>query len=454
MSWWDEDLARLKKLVKNTFAEFEAIWSPQGKPGTATRDNQPAGEEPRWTRDNKPRPGQGQPQPRTRKAAAGPMVDRAMLLHRPGDDTDVAATLKRLENQLAETAALDAARLTAAGLVAAYRGRPEEARSLLELVDGFDRYNDPGAARIALQWLAADAASRGDWVRARALGLAKSDKDPTGQVAFFAALATWHLRLDDELKSPLELQQMADAMPDVANALELVTAATSPGGPVPAELEHDEGLLGQAVAMHAKLRATPASQLQTSEVRQLGRLWDRVLQSRHVARGIGERAAALGARTKSNQVLERLSETVQADLGKKLLDSHVDLSEVADGDRDGVLGGLIDRLEERLSTELDMSMAALGERLDAERSLPLLGECQQWLSLRRQVDRLGRLCGASGRLVAFNSVYPSVGSWSIDLWNKRKAHSLANAMFHWIADSANAIEEYRVAETYTKNQEW
>ncbi len=445
MSRWEEELNRLRKLVKAKFSEFEAMWTPSA-PGTATRDNRPGAA-------NQAGPRRSQEATAGSGPARGSMIERALALHWPRPAPDPEATAARLEAQLAETAALNAARVAAAGLVAAYRGRLEEARSLLGIVDGFDRYNDAGASRLAFQWLAADAADRADWRYALDLGSSHGDQDPSGQLRFFAALAGWHLRLPEQLVSPLELRQMADGMPDVANAQALVTAATHQGGPVPQQLPHD-GLLSRAVAMHTVVRATPASRLQTRDLKELAALWDRVLRSRAIRRHITQRAAALGATVTAGALLERLAETVRSDLSATLLSGSVQLSEVADGERDGILGGLIDALEMRLCAELDISMVALTERLDAGRELTLLGECHQWLSLRRQVDRLGRLCGASGRLVAFNTVYPQVGQWSIDLWNSRKAHSLANAMFRWIAELAGGIEEQRVAETYRNNQEW
>lgn len=447
VSSFRDELAKLAGLVRGKVEEFESIWAPKN-PGTGHRVDRPA----RWSRTGA--------EPAPRGNPSGDSLAKAIALHDPHSALsveDAEALAELLEKRLQTEAEPNAARLAVAGLVAAFRGRYAEARSLLEIVDGYDRLNDLKVARVARRWLVADAAGRGDWSSVMdcgatdsigSKGAARGDEE----VLFFVSLAGWHLRAATVL-DPLTLQAMAQRMPDPLAATSFVEAATSPGGP-PSSVPLQGDLVAEAVAAHARLLRTPATVLDAVQIKTHMALWDRCLASRSVQSRWALRISTLAASTSSSALAERLGASVKADVETMLLAGHVDLGEVADADRRGLLGSLIEDLEERLADELEVSVASLGHRIDAATDLPLLEECRQWLALRRQGERLARLCGTSGRLVAFNTLYPAVGNWACDLWNRRRARALPNAIFVWTAQIAEEVDDVRAWELYTKNREW
>ncbi len=102
----------------------------------------------------------------------GPWLAAALGLcarrrHRERDAQRIIAALDALP------APVRGAALAARGLVAASRGQVEEARDLLRSIEHLDPRITPAVARKAARdWLAADAAARGDWQEAARLGCA------------------------------------------------------------------------------------------------------------------------------------------------------------------------------------------------------------------------------------------------------------------------------------------
>ncbi|WP_437646094.1 hypothetical protein [Sorangium sp. So ce362] len=343
---------------------------------------------------------------------------------------------------------LRGAGVAAGALLAARRGDLEGARALFDSVAGFDERACPREARrIAAGWLAADAASRGDWTavhdRAREGGgralslLGAVAARVLGEEPAPGALALWLRWLAaPRRRATLPLLRRALAAGEGA-------ARPEPEEPEPCAAKVAEGdLWSRAVLRHATLLLRPCGEVSGDELRRLAGAWDAALDDERAQAELRERALSLGA-SGAQAALGPLARAVEEDLAAALRAARV--PHAAWDDLGATLGRTRRRLRDELLSEVELACDALRRRVDERRELPALSEWREWTSLRAQYEAAAELVGTELRRLAFPKVHADVCHAAVWLFNTRKERAIANAMFRWLLAEAEALEDARLA---------
>ncbi|WP_437763933.1 hypothetical protein WMF27_38300 [Sorangium sp. So ce281] len=356
----------------------------------------------------------------------------------------------------ASAAPLRGAGIAAGAMLAAHRGDVEGARALFDSVAGLDERACPDAARrVAASWLAAEAASRGDW----------------GAVSGYACVsggrAMWLLgavaaRLVGEEPAPgalglwlrwLVAPRRRATLPIVRRALEAGAGAPrpEPEAPEPCAARVAEGdLWSRAVLLHAALLLRPRGQVSGDDLRRLGGAWDAALDDERAQAELRERAASLGA-SGAQAALGPLARAVEEDLAATLRAARV--PRAAWDDLGATIGRTRRRLRDELLSEVEIACDALRRRVDERRELPALSEWREWTSLRAQYEAAAVLVGVEFRRLAFPKLHADVCHAAVWLFNTRKERAIANAMFRWLLAEAEALEDSRLTALQRGNVE-
>ncbi|WP_437997515.1 hypothetical protein WMF26_43310 [Sorangium sp. So ce185] len=345
-------------------------------------------------------------------------------------------------------ASLGGAGVAAGAMLAAYRGDQEGARLLFESVRTLDPRACPREARrVAAGWLAAEAASRGDWPAV----LERAREGGGRALSLLGAVAA---RLLGEAPAPgaLELWLRWLAAPHRRATLPLVRRALAAGeGAPPPQPEEPEpcaakvaegDLWSRAVLLHATMLLRPRGKVSGDDLRRLGGAWDAALDDERAQAELRERAQLLGA-SGAQAALGPLSRAVEEDLAAALRAARVPRE--AWDDLGGTIGRTRRRLRDELLSEVELACDALRRRVDEKRELPALSEWREWISLRAQYEAAAALAGAEFRRLAFPKVHADVCHAAVWLFNARKERAIANAMFRWLLAEAEALEDARLA---------
>lgn len=322
--------------------------------------------------------------------------------HRRGDVPEGA--LMRIEERLrASRAPLTGSGAAALAFVALARGEQERGRELLASVAGFAPAASRGPVRsIAARWLAADAASRGDW--SALVGLADLlpmrltrwtrgaaerflDATPTNRRLWWlwlkspARYATWPL-----LRMALRHRPTVAARADVP--LMARHAATM----------RDGG------ADDATLIA-------------LARAWEAEEVPPEARRMIAADLEALGASR------------------PHLAAKHAAFRQTASFD---------DPL-----SELEVAVHALHRRHDDARDLPAVDEWTEYVMLRELYRRAA--VDQVQRRLAYQAAHLVIGNHAVHLLNKRGERAMAHAMFSWLLSESEAVGDQGFIAHYTRN---
>ncbi|WP_437333946.1 hypothetical protein [Sorangium sp. So ce394] len=343
---------------------------------------------------------------------------------------------------------LRGAGIAAGAMLAAHRGDVEGARALFDSVAGLDERACPREARrVAAGWLAAEAASRGDWPAV----LERAREGGGRALALLGAVAA---RLLGEAPAPgaLELWLRWLAAPHRRATLPLVRRALAAGeGAPPPQPEEPEpcaakiaegDLWSRAVLLHATMLLRPRGKVSGDDLRRLGGAWDAALDDERAQAELRERAQLLGA-SGAQAALGPLSRAVEEDLAAALRAARVPRE--AWDDLGGTIGRTRRRLRDELLAEVELACDALRRRVDEKRELPALSEWREWISLRAQYEAAAALAGAEFRRLAFPKVHADVCHAAVWLFNARKERAIANAMFRWLLAEAEALEDARLA---------
>src|SRR5262249_53550527 len=184
------------------------------------------------------------------------------------------------------------------------------------------------------------------------------------------------------------------------------------------------------------------------EVNRVAEAWDHVLSDPATEQHVLERAFTLGAPT-STDVLERLRDAVEAELADVVRRSGLGLVDLE------LVGAMLPRvaraLQSDLLSELELRGDALRRRVDERRELSPVEEWRQWSDLRVLHERAVELGGAELRRLAFPNLHSDVLHLAVWLFNQRKERPIANAMFRWGLNEANAVGDAHAVEVETKN---
>lgn len=323
--------------------------------------------------------------------------------------------------------------VSGAALVAGARGDARGAAALLRFSTWFDAR--PGPERdVVAEWLAAEAASRGDWEE-----VARTSRErPTATVgsAFLHAVATRILESEDA-PDLYELDRRWRAMQD---------------GPLAGRSLDDPVRIGAAAlaerarhALHRVHRADP----EPSDPLEAA--------LRAHARAMSGSGAVEGAVERWEVVLDRLPaalrDQVVAELASRAA-ARTPLPRLA-----GSLGFEVrDRLVQRGLEDLALQVRALQQRVKAHADLDPMSEVREAASLAERVRSLvGPLDAerdpADAILVRsiFRTLYSPVTDWAADLYNRRRQPFLFRALTWWLLDLARAAEDAEATDLYVRN---
>ncbi|WP_437277377.1 hypothetical protein WME90_40010 [Sorangium sp. So ce375] len=356
----------------------------------------------------------------------------------------------------APSAPLRGAGIAAGAMLAAHRGDVEGARALFDSVTSLDDRACPSEARrIAAGWLAAEAASRGDWAAVaghacvgggRALSLLGAVAARLlGEEPAPGALALW-------LRWLIAPRRRA-TLPLLRRALAAGAGAPrpEPEAPEPCAAKVAEGdLWSRAVLLHAALLLRPRGQVSGDDLRRLGGAWDAALDDERAQAELRARAASLGA-SGAQAALGPLARAVEEDLAATLRAARVPRAEW--DDLGATIGRTRRRLRDELLSEVEIACDALRRRVDERRELPALSEWREWTSLRAQYEAAAVLVGTELRRLAFPKLHADVCHAAVWLFNTRKERAIANAMFRWLLAEAEALGDSRLAGLQRGNVE-
>lgn len=436
--WWCWPALGLGAVLLAPWTVTRALLIPLGLPRLAYALSWCAGW--RWNRDR----------------AGGALVAGAWALLR--QRRPAGATVAWLERRRDAAPALQAAQVLATGLLAAARGDLAGARRLLDSVDGLGPRRTPRYVHaLAREWLALDAAERGDWAEVVACG-----EGPQARTRLTLLLAAVGACLMDETGPRptrerlwvawLLAPQRRHTWPLLQRAL-AASAATAGD----ADADRPRALLGtglvsdpylDALATHAAVIAGRSKLTPAQALRSAGDAWQRALDDPDTQAWIAQRAAHLGARSQT-QAQARLRQTITRELAE-FAQAH-DLP-VARWARDcGVLREVERVLREEQLSSLELAFDALANRVARQEALPPMDEWRAWLSLRAQHRQAAALGGLDLRRLAFPQIHQVACKWAVWMWNERKQYLLANSVFAWLLAEAVLVGDAEAIELQRRN---
>jgi hypothetical protein len=344
------------------------------------------------------------------------------------------------------------------GLLLAARGDVDGARALIESIHAIDpRACPPAVRRLANGWLAAEAATRGDWLRVAELGLTLREG---GRQAWLLSAVAQSLRLEPMAPGRFGLWLRWAIAPHRRRTLPIVRRALQALDGAFVEPGDDEAPLRPAVhteagddfclalSLHTSMLRRPRGTVRGEDVRAISQAWDAVLCDRSTEHVLSMRALVLGA-SGVKPALDRLRSAIEDDLAAVVLASGLPLAEL--GARGETAARVRLSVRDRLLSEVEAMSDAIRRRADDKRALPAIDEWREWNALRQTYERGARLAGQDFQRLAFYKVHPDACSFAVWLFNDRNQRPLGNAIFRWLLGEAEAVEDQRAIALQTKN---
>lgn len=342
-------------------------------------------------------------------------------------------TLAWVEQKLGDTPrALQGSTLVATGFLAAARGEKGEARTWLEGVLQLDERVAPTVVRrLAGEWLATDAAARGDWARVKTIA---ADKRWTASRTLWLLEGLARRHLGEPLPSDAGLWLWWLLAPRrlsthgfVKQTLRLPRRApeTPVGVPeAPPSLDASARALWQAVALAQ--RKDPVAR----EVELAARAWEAALGS-EVRSRLFTRATLIGG-GEPDATLEELRQLVEQDLGPRVPASGLS----AGGEGHALLAGALQAQKDARFADLEERVTRLDERKKAKRELPAREEWREFTALRALYEALAAGADESDRALAYSITHDRLLNFAVWLYNDRLERPLANAVFRFLEREA------------------
>lgn len=329
------------------------------------------------------------------------------------------------------------------GLMASARQDLDGARALIGVVGLFEPKIVPEEAqRLAADWLAADAAARGEWGDVLVIA---EDPGPKTRSTTFLGLAAKRLLGKPDAPTDAALKRAAlEAGRRCKPLLERAMAVAPHADRAPVATDIPDAL-GRALYTHVS--TVEATGLDRDRLVATARGWDAVFEGADLDRRIAERALTLGA-TASASARRKLEEMVHADLA-----ALARLSGVPIGGEDGgpTLRRAAALLRDDLITEVETVSRALGRRARERRALPLADEVREWVLVKSTYERAVRMGGLEVRRLVFSQVHSDACALAVWLFNERGQRALGNAMFRWLLGEATVLGNSEAIGLQTKN---
>jgi hypothetical protein len=332
-----------------------------------------------------------------------------------------------IEARLAAMKPLGGSGIATRGLLAIARDDDAQARTWLRSLEWVHGKLTPALCiKLAREWLAADAASRGAWgevvrlaglagpatratrlLGAVAMRMTRGSELTGGSAARFSLWARWLLA--PQRRAFLPLVRQALAAPPPAPPPHRQDGGASADGPYRSAALPSLDPLQRALAAHARVIVTPSPTALADAVS----AWDDIVLALPPAMRDGAlRDLATLATTHRLPIPDGTGFT--EDLRREV--------------RHEVLG------------ELETVARALESRVSAGRIHDAFAEWSTFLELRRMYDEAGSLAGREAQRLVYARVHDALCPLAVVLWNDRKEHPLAHAMFRWLLDEARLTE--------------
>jgi hypothetical protein len=408
----------------------------------------------------------------------GALMAAAWALFRTRTDRDRDGRLAWLEAQLGSGRGLRGGGVVARGLLSALRGEDEQARVTLRGVFDMDPELVPAVAEaLAAHYLAADAAQRGAWDEARAVGWA-ADRPrfaatrvvgiaaarftrPPDSAAPGDAPASDNKSSDDAAPRPdanvLRYWFIRAGSPEALRPLYLRALVSRPrrrAPPLtarPPRPEPPSAALPRALFLHARALRRHALFLSLADLQELAQAWTAALDSPELRALCLRRAMGLGADGEAAQ--RGLAEALQEDLAELARQGRVPLHETALSapGASPLLSASARRLRDRLLDELEAGCAALSQRVEDNRGVPLLDEWREWEALRCRYELAVRLCGEPLRRLIWPTYHRALCGHGVWMFNQRGERIFGNTVARYLLSEAEALGDDERAALQRKN---
>ena len=382
------------------------------------------------------------------------------LLRQRRPDATRADWLERKLSSATDHKALAGAGVAASGLLAAARGDLEGARAILTSVRLVDPKATPKAARrIALDWLLADAASRGHW---KAVADLRLETDASRSVRLCADIAR---RLLGDALAPSKARiwlgwalapHRRATLPLVRRAVATEARVPETSAPEAEPAPEHEHLWDRALAAHARLLRHDATEVGArvggEALARLGIAWDGALADRGEQSVLAERAFVLGlsvAAAHGGAAIARITRAVEDDIAALARAAGVRLEALRSAG--GTAARAAERLRDELLAEVELASGALRRRTDEKRALPATAEWRESIAIRAQYEHAVGLGGPELQRLLFSRVKNDVWSHAYWLSSERSERTVANAAYVWLLAEARAVGDTRAIDPLTGN---
>ncbi len=380
----------------------------------------------------------------------------------PSGGAMVAAALARRQQRRVRTATelwlsakLDALQMlrgggaVASALLTEVGGDRELARAKMQAALDFDPRTCPRAARrLAAHWLLLEAAERGAWQRvvecasSRALrfdrgawllgGVARRLLGETGapgdvKLQLLRVLAPWRRRTGPLVTRALNIPRATQSAPPFE-------APSSVGDPVV-----------QALDLHVAYLLQASVRVQKGSLAAVASAWQDALDHKS--------AADLLQPSVEDAMAELVASAPETALGLpsiRLPPGEAPIR-LPPGEPGALLTNAAWGAMESRDRELILTVEALASRLEREFERRPAGELADWCAIRRLYYQTAQLSGIESRRTAFAGASGVIWNQAVWLFNTLGQKPLANAMFHWLLDEAQATGNVRTMEAMESN---
>lgn len=325
----------------------------------------------------------------------------------------------------------------AAALVAAARGDLAEARSLFRLLRDH-RFASPATARMSRDWLAVDAAARGDWP-----AITRMTGADIGRLgALFVEIATRpkEPRRADDLRlwwrwllAPRRIATFA-----FVRRASRAPITRDPTPPIPSD----------GLSAHRALLALAPERVRRVDVQRAISAIDTMATSPSFLAGLGRRALALSIDTDVGLSRDAFVRALEQDVVAVLAQTDLSLRKLEPGP---TLDRVLDALRRDRREQLELLVRDVGERTASRRALLQREEWRAWGEIHAALTRAGRNANATEHAVLHQIVFSPVTNWAVWLANVRGMRSLAAHIFTVLRDHAEEARDASATALLTRN---
>lgn len=337
------------------------------------------------------------------------------------------------------------AEVVASALLAAGRGDPDTARLLMRSVAMLVE-NHPPVRELAGEWLAVDAAERGDWEAL--VDDASRGTWPATPLTFLLEGIAYRRIGAAGMPGDRELRLRWLFAPYRSITRALLVAPEPPHEDAPAPTTNGTAVaahLPRAVAAHLQFRAhTPDEIALAATVR----AWDAALVDGSTHAWLARRAIELDAPLGSvDRALREIATAVVDELARL-----ADAAQLGAPRSHGPVGdGLSHRLRHGRLDALEHGFTRWADRRTTGDVRAPIDEWREFVALRAAYDHAVKAGGLELRRLAFPHAFSTGSNMAAWLWNSRHEYAMSHAISVWLLEEALAVGDAEAIELGHKN---